>query len=100
MQPNPTSKTFTASTYKVDRNAYHSGNPAFLTQITNPANLQWVVPTTGIPDIDNYFNIVALSNPSNTNVTATAIQGKAGSTVVVATASGIYFGAAPVMVMP
>jgi hypothetical protein len=100
MQPNSTSKTFTASTYKVDRNAYHSGNTSFLTQIPNPASLQWVVPTTGIPDIDNYFNIITLSNPSSTNVTATAIQGKVGSTVVVATFGGIYFGAAPVMVMP
>jgi hypothetical protein len=100
MQPNSTSKTFTASTYKVDRNAYHSGNTSFLTQIPNSASLQWVVPTTGIPDIDNYFNIITLSNPSSTNVTATAIQGKVGSTVVVATFGGIYFGAAPVMVMP
>jgi len=99
-QPNPTSKTFTANTYKIDRAAYKGGSPNFLTSIPNPAGLQWMVPTTGIAEIDNFFNIVTLSNATNNSVTATAIPGKVGSTFVVATAMGIYFGAAAVMVMP
>ncbi|MCE3226257.1 MAG: Ig protein [Bacteroidetes bacterium] len=99
-QPNPTSQNFTAKTYKVDRNAYKAGSANFLTQITNPASLTWEVPTSGIPEIDNFFNIVTLSNANTTNVTATAIQGKAGSTVIVAKADGKYFGGAGVLVMP
>jgi hypothetical protein len=98
-QPNPTSRTFTATTYKVDRNAYKAGNPNFLTVIPNPANLVWEIPTTGIPEIDNIFNIITLSNGTNTSVTATSIQGKVGSTFVVAHA-GLYGGAAAVMVNP
>jgi hypothetical protein len=100
MTQNPTSKTFTATTYKVDRTAYKNGSTNFLSVIANPANLQWMVPTSGIPDIDNYFNIVTLNNATNSSVTATAIQGKVGSTMVVAQAGGIYFGGAAVMVMP
>jgi len=80
-----TSETFTATTYKVDRNAYHNNkNSNYLTVISNPANLTWDLPLTGIPDIDNLFNVVTLSGKSNTKVTATAIQGKIGSTFVVA----------------
>lgn len=100
MQPNPTSKTFTATTYKVDRNAYKNNNPNFLTAIANPAGLTWEIPNTGIPEIDNLFNVITLSNATNSSVTATAIQGKTGSTFVVAHALGMYFGAAGVMVMP
>lgn len=100
MTPNPTSKTFTATTYKVDRTAYKNGSPNFLTAIANPAGLSWELPNTGIPEIDNMFNVVTLSNATNSTVNVSAIQGKAGSTVVVAHALGIYFGAAPVLVMP
>jgi hypothetical protein len=100
LTPNPASKTFTANTYKVDRAAYKAGNPNCLSSIPNPAGLQWVVPASGIPEIDNVFNIVTLSNASNSSVTATAIQGKTGAGIIVATAMGIYFGAAAVMVMP
>ncbi|MCE3259419.1 MAG: Ig protein [Bacteroidetes bacterium] len=100
MQPNPSSKNFTATTYKVDRTAYKNGSANFLTQIANPAGLTWEVPSTGIAEIDNYFNIVTLSNANNTSVTASAIQGKTGSTFIVAKAGGIYFGGAGVMVMP
>ncbi len=99
MQPNPNNKTFTATTYKVDRNAYKTGNPNFLTTIPNPANLTWELPTTGVPEIDNMFNIVTLSNSSNTSVTATSIPGKVGSTFVIAN-GGIYGGAAAVLVNP
>lgn len=97
--PNPTSKTFTATTYKVDRALYKAGNPNFLTTIPNPSNLTWEVPSTGIPAIDDMFNIITLSNASNTSVTATAINGKVGSTVVIANA-GLYGGAAAVLVQP
>jgi len=100
MQPNPNSQNFTANTYKVDRAAYKAGSSNFLTSIANPANLQWEVPATGIAEIDQYFNIITLSNANNTNVTATSIPGKTGATVVVAKSGGIYFGAASVMVMP
>lgn len=100
MQPGPTSKTFTATTYKVDRNAYKAGNPNFLTQIANPAGLTWMIPQTGVAEIDNLFNVITLSNANNTSVTASMIQGKVGSTFVVASANGIYFGAGSVMVMP
>lgn len=99
MQPNPTSKTFTATTYKVDRSAYKAGNPNFLTAISNPTNLTWELPTTGVPEIDNMFNIVTLSNSSNTSVTATSIAGKFGSTFVIAN-GGTIGGAAAVMVNP
>ncbi len=98
--PNPTSKSFTANTYKVNRSAYKAGSANFLTSIPNSPTLSWEVPLTGIAEIDNYFNIVTLSNGNNTSVTASAIQGKVGSTVIVAKASGIYFGAAVVNVMP
>lgn len=100
MQPGPSSKIFTATTYKVDRNAYKAGSPNFLTQIANPAGLTWMIPQTGIAEIDNLFNVITLSNANNTSVTANMIQGKVGSTFVVASANGIYFGAGSVMVMP
>lgn len=100
MTPNPNNKTFTATTYKVDRNAYKANNPNYLTQIPNPAGLTWEIPLTGIPEIDNLMNLVTLSNASNTSVTATSIPGKVGSTFVIAKAMGIYFGAGVVMVMP
>lgn len=100
LQPNPTSLSFTANTYKVNRAAYKANSPNFLTSIPNSPGLTWQVPLSGIPEIDNYFNIVTLSNANNTSVTATAIPGKVGATVVVAKASGIYFGGAGVTVMP
>lgn len=100
LQPNPTSKTFTATTYKVDRNAYHAGNTNFLTQIANPSNLVWELPQTGVPEIDNIFNIVTLSNANNTNVTASAIPGKTGGTFIMARAFNYYVGGAAITVMP
>jgi hypothetical protein len=99
MQPNPTSQVFTATTYKVDRQAYRSGQSNFLNTISNPAGLQWSLPETGIPQIDDMYKVVTLSNASNTSVTATTIPGKAGSSCVVAHA-GYLGGAAAVLVMP
>lgn len=99
MQPNPTSKEFTATTYKVDRQAYRSNSPNFLNTISNPSDLKWELPETGIPEIDNVFKVVTLSNASNTKVTASAIPGKVGATCVVAY-SGYLGGAASIMVMP
>lgn len=100
LQPNPTSKTFTATTYKVDRNAYKAGSANFLTQIPNPSNLVWELPQTGVPEIDNIFNVVTLSNANNTNVTVSAITGKVGGTCVLARAFNYYVGGAAVTVMP
>lgn len=100
MMPNPNNKTFTATTYKVDRNAYKTGNPNYLTQIPNPAGLTWELPLTGIAEIDNLMNLVTLSNASNSSVTATSITGKVGNTFVIAKALGIYFGVGVVTVMP
>ncbi len=97
--PNPDNATFTATTYKVNRAAYKAGNPSFLTQIPNPSNLTWEIPTTGIAEIDNVFNVVTLSNVSNTSAKATAIAGKAGATFIVAY-SGAYGCGAGIMVMP
>lgn len=97
--PNPDNATFTATTYKVDRAAYKAGSANFLTQIPNPANLTWEIPTTGVPEIDNIFNITTLSNTTTTSAKATAIPGKVGSTFIVAYA-GIYGGAAGITVMP
>jgi len=94
-----TSENFTASTYKVDRAKYKADQPGFLISIPNPSTLQWDLPLTGIPDIDNLFNVVTLSNKTNSSCTATAIQGKVGSTFVVAHA-GDNAGAAAIMVNP
>ncbi len=98
-QMNPTSANFSASTYKINRTAYKAGNANYLTQIPNPTNLSWSLPTTGIPQIDNLFNVATLSNTSNTSATATAINGKVGSTFVIAS-SGVYAGAAAILVLP
>ncbi len=94
-----TSENFTATTYVVNRTAYKNHSPNFLTTISNPSNLQWDVPTTGISEIDNLFNLVTLSNKTNNSVTATAINGKIGATFVVAHA-GQLGGAAAIMVNP
>lgn len=94
-----TSETFTATTYKVDRTAYKNDNPNFLSVIPNPSNLQWEIPSTGIPEIDDLFNVATLSNKTNTNATATVISGKVGSTFVVAH-SGDLGGAAAIIVNP
>ncbi len=99
LMPNPTSANFTATTYKVNRTAYRAGSSSYLTQIPNPSNLTWMLPTTGISQIDNLFSVITLSSPTNSNVTATAINGKVGSTAVVAY-SGPYGGAAAVVVSP
>ncbi|MDI9340823.1 MAG: Ig-like domain-containing protein [Sediminibacterium sp.] len=99
LQPNPTSANFTATTYKINRTAYRSGSANYLTQIPNPANLTWEIPTTGIPQIDNLFNVITISNTTNSNATATAIPGKVGLSYIIAH-SGIYSGAAAIMVNP
>ncbi len=74
--PNPTSVNLTANTYKVDRIAYRAKNGSnYLNSIANPSNLQWDLPLTGVPDIDNLFNIVTLSAKSNSGCTATLKSG-------------------------
>lgn len=97
--PNPDDKNFTATTYKVDRAAYKAQNPNFLNTIPNPSNLTWSVASTGIPEIDNLYNVVTLSNITNTSAKATKIQGKTGATVIIAHAWP-YGGAAAITVYP
>jgi hypothetical protein len=99
LQPNPTSANLTATTYKINRTAYKAGSANYLTQIPNPSNLTWALPTTGIPQIDNLFNVATLSNTSSSGATATAIAGKFGLSYIIAT-SGIYAGASAIMVNP
>ena len=97
--PGPTEQTFTAKMQKVDRAKYRAKNPNFLTDLPNPANLQWTLPETGVPQIDDMFKVVTLSNATATSVKVTPIQGKVGSTTLIAH-SGIYGGAASIMVNP
>lgn len=99
LMPNPTSANLTANTYKINRTAYKAGNPNYLTQIPNPSNLTWALPLTGIPEIDNLFNVVTLSNTTNSSATVNSIMGKVGTTFVVAHA-GIYAGASAITVFP
>ncbi len=96
---NPDNATFTATTQKVDRAKYRNHNPNFLTTIPNPSDLKWELPTTGIPQIDDAFKVVTLSNTSNTSAKVTAIPGKMGSTFIVAY-TDLYGGGAGIMVNP
>jgi hypothetical protein len=61
--------TVTATTYNVNRAAYRARdyNNAF-TQTTNSRGLQWYKPVTGIPQVDQFFDIVNLVSPNNTSV--------------------------------
>jgi hypothetical protein len=93
-----TSETFTATTWKVDRTAYHNHSANFMNQISNPSNLQWDLPLSGVPAIDDQFKVVTLSNKTNSTVTANTITGKSGATFVVAH-SGDLGGAAGIMVI-
>jgi len=97
---NPTSQNFTASTYKVDRTVYKANkNGNYLISISNPANLQWDIPLTGVAAVDDLFKVVTLSNKTNSSCTASAISGKVGSTFIIAHA-GDLGGAAGITVMP
>lgn len=103
-QPNPTTANLTATTYKIDRNAYKTGQTNFLTQITNPSNLTWILPLTGIPAIDSFFDLVDLSNQTSSGATVTkksSVTG-AGSTFVVAhvPGTGVEPGISAITVMP
>ncbi len=101
-QPNPTTQNLTAITYKVDRAAYKAGQTNFLNQIANPANLTWMLPLTGIPVIDNFYDIVTLSNQTSSGVTVTKKPTGNGSSFVIAhvPGSGIEPGISAIMVMP
>jgi len=94
-----TSATLTAKTYKVDRTKYRSDKMNAFTLIANPANLQWVLPETGIAEIDNLFKVVTLKSKTNSSCVVEAIQGKVGSTIVIADAGSVG-GAASVLVNP
>ena len=104
LQPNPTSQNLTATTYKVDRVAYKAGQSNFLNQITNPSNLAWMVPLTGIPAIDSFYDIVDLTNQTSSGVTVTkkASAMTGGSTFVVAhvPGTGIEPGISAITIMP
>ncbi len=103
-QPNPTSQNLTATTYKVDRVAYKAGQSNFLNQIANPSNLTWMLPLTGIPIIDSFYDIVDLTNQTASGVTVTkkASAMTGGSTFVVAhvPGTGIEPGISAITVMP
>jgi hypothetical protein len=104
LQPNPTTANLTATTYKVDRVAYKAGQSNFLNQITNPSNLTWMLPLTGIPVIDSFYDIVDFSNSTSSGVTVTkkASAMTGGSTFVVAhvPGTGIEPGISAITVMP
>ncbi len=104
LQPNPTTQNLTATTYKVDRVAYKAGQSNFLNQIANPSNLTWMLPLTGIPAIDAFYDIVDLTNQSSSGVTVTkkASAMTGGSTFVVAhvPGTGIEPGISAITVMP
>ncbi len=99
MQPNPDDKVFTATTHKVNRTAYKAGSSNFLSTVPNPTNLDWEVASTGIPEIDNLYNVVTLSNKTTNSVKATKIAGKSGATVLIAHAWP-YGGIAAIVVYP
>ena len=94
-----TSATLTAKTYKVDRTKYRSDKANAFTLIANPANLKWVLPETGIAEIDNLFKVVTIKSQTTSSCVIEAIQGKVGSSIVIADAGSIG-GAASVMVNP
>ena len=96
---NPDNATFTVITQKVDRTKYKNHDPGFLSAIPNPSNIKWKLPTTGIPQIDDQFKVVTLSNITNNSAKVTAIQGKAGSTFIVAH-TDLYGGGAAIIVNP
>lgn len=104
MQPNPTSQNLTATTYKVDRNAYKNHQTNFLSQISNPAGLTWMLPTTGVPAIDSFYDLIDLTNKTSSGVTAAKKQSVtgAGATFVVAYVpnTGIEPGISSITVMP
>lgn len=99
LNPPKTSENLTATTYKVDRTIYKNKSGNYLSVIANPSNLVWDLPLTGIPEIDNLFNVATLTNKSLTGVTVNSIQGKFGSTFVIAHA-GDNAGGASVIVNP
>lgn len=102
MQPGPNSANLTATTYKVDRAAYKAGQSNFLNQIANPSNLTWMLPLTGIPAIDTFYDIVTFSNQTSSGVTVTKKPTANGSSFVIAHVPGttIEPGISTIMVMP
>jgi uncharacterized protein YxeA len=97
--PGPSEQVLTAKMQKVDRAKYRAKDPSFLVDLPTPSNLQWMLPQTGIPQIDDIFKVVTLSDATTTSVKVKPIANKIGSTVVIAHA-GIYGGAASISVNP
>jgi hypothetical protein len=80
---NPTSGSFTATTYKIDRIAFRNNAPNYLTNIGNLGGLKWELPLTGIPIIDQQLNIVTIANPNAATTTISSNGGaSAGATFV------------------
>jgi hypothetical protein len=77
-------ETFTAITYKVDRQKYRNKDNTFLSQVINSPSLTWEIPTTGIPLIDDQFKVVNILSKTNQTAKVAAITGKVGSTFIVA----------------
>ena len=100
--PGPSSQNLTVQTFKVDRNLYKNNQANYLTQITNPSNLNWTLPLTGIALVDTFYDLVTLSNTSSSGATITKKANAAGATFIIAHSpgSGILPGVSAITVMP
>jgi hypothetical protein len=87
-QPNPDTQSLTAKTYKVDRNAYKTGQANYLSLIANPSNLRWSLPLTGVPMIDQFYDLFTISNNTTVGTDITKKQNAVGSTVLIADSPG------------
>ncbi len=95
----PSAQALAAKMQRVDRVKYRAKDASFLVDLPTPSNLQWMLPQTGIAQIDDIFKVVTLTEATTTSVKVKPIQNKIGSTVVIAHA-GIYGGAASISVYP
>ena len=60
------SKTFTLKTYQIDKVKYRANDPNALTEINNPASMQWVLPFADLPGFGSQFQITSSSSGSCT----------------------------------
>jgi hypothetical protein len=81
--PRTNEQVFTAKAYKINRDKYRNKVANFFEEFTVPA-LDWMLPETGIPQVDDMYRVVTLSNATATSVKATAIDNKMGASVLIA----------------
>lgn len=81
-----TEVTITARTYAVDRVKYRAKDYSnMLTLVANPAALQWMKPSFGIPQIDALFDVVDIVSSNNsTALVRKKATATAGSTFIFA----------------